>query len=367
MARKPPVLIVECLWTSRPGFAICRGVPESPTLQDVADKLGIHRTTVSLALRDYPRLALATRRKVQETARKMGYRPNPLVTALMRSRRSGKSVKHVVLAYVTCHPTRYGWRPPETVQPDFFPGAVARAKELGYKLEHFWLTEPGMTPQRFSDILTSRGINGLLIGRLPAGVHQMSLDWSRFCSVAMGLTLETPILHHVGEDHYYTTQFAMGRAISRGYQRIGFAFTTPNDYPRVGDRWLGGYLAQQMHLRRPDRLPPYQEGPNNQKKFLEWYFKWKPDALLLTRAQPARDWLTEAGVRVPRDVGLVELRNENLALGHSGVHHPPTKIGALGAEMLIGLLHRGETGIPTEPHEVLLAGHWAEGNTLPSR
>lgn len=38
--------------------------------------------------------------------------------------------------------------PPEG--PDQTSGAAEPATELGYKLEHFWLTEPGMTPARFA-------------------------------------------------------------------------------------------------------------------------------------------------------------------------------------------------------------------------
>jgi LacI family transcriptional regulator len=35
--------------------------------------------------------------------------------------------------------------------------------------------------------------------------------------------------------------------------------------------------------------------------------------------------------------------------------------------MLVGMMHRNETGVPTDPHEVLLAGKWREGNALPQR
>jgi LacI family transcriptional regulator len=32
--------------------------------------------------------------------------------------------------------------------------------------------------------------------------------------------------------------------------------------------------------------------------------------------------------------------------------------------MLIGLLHRDDTGVPEDQHEVLLTGEWLEGGTL---
>ena len=167
------------------------------TLQDVALRAGVHRTTVSLALRNHPRIPPETRARVQAIAAKLGYRANPLVSALMRSRRSGNAVKHVTLAYVTNHPTRYGWRPVQHDRPDFFPGAVQKARDLGYKLEHFWLAEPGMTPARFCDVLTARGIHGLIVGRLPPGQTALDLAWERFSCVALGMTLRTPQLQLV--------------------------------------------------------------------------------------------------------------------------------------------------------------------------
>ena len=170
-------------------------MPAPATLQDVAEKAGVHRSTVSLALRDNHRISAEVRAKIQRIADELGYRSNPLVTALMRSRRTRRAPRHVVLAYVTDYPTRYGWRPPHHDRPDYFPGAAARASELGYKLEHFWLGEPGMTPARFAQILASRGINGLLIGRLPPGKDEIQLPWEQCSAVALGLTLTKPDQH----------------------------------------------------------------------------------------------------------------------------------------------------------------------------
>ena len=63
---------------------------------------------------------------------------------------------------------------------------------------------------------------------------------------------------------------------------------------------------------------------------------------------------------------MVELE-DHPEQGSSGVYYDPAKVGALAVEMLLGLMHRNEKGIPADPHEVLLSGDWREGGTLPRR
>ncbi|ATC63711.1 LacI family transcriptional regulator [Nibricoccus aquaticus] len=341
-------------------------MPPKATLNDVAKRAGVHRSTVSLALRDHPRISEPVRLRIQGIAKKIGYRINPLVAALMQARRTKRAEKHVVLAYVTNHPTRFGWRPPHHNRPDYFPGATARARDFGYKIEHFWLAEPGMNPERFASILTARNINGLIIGRLPPGCHQLELPWERFSCVALGLTLHAPRLHHVTENHYSSAKQSMTHCIARGYRRIGFVFSEANDSPRVGERWLGAYLHEQLRLEPADRITPFlfKDDADNAAIFREWFRHNQPDALLVTHAPPVIEWLKPLGKTVPRDVGLVALVNDHPEQNYAGVHYDPAKLGALGIEMLIGLLHRDDTGIPSDQHEVLLTGEWLEGRTL---
>jgi LacI family transcriptional regulator len=336
------------------------------TLQDVADAAGVHRSTVSLALRDHPRISPAVRQRIHELAERLGYRVNPLVAALMASRRTGRETKHVTLAYITNYPTRYGWRPPHHDRPDFFPGAQARALDFGYRLEDFWLAEPGMTPERMAEILTARGIHGLIIGRLPPGQATLTLDWQRFSCVALGMTLTSPVLHHVTENHFSTVRQSLQRCRERGYRRPGFVFSGANDSPRVGDRWMGAFLSQQQYLPVADRIPMCPAVPADLDTFSKWFRKHRPDVLVAPHVRPMMDWLNELGIEVPRDVGLVGLEWYP-SLDCAGVRHDPAKIGGLAVEMLLGLMHRNETGVPSDQHEVLLTGKWHEGSTLPPR
>jgi DNA-binding LacI/PurR family transcriptional regulator len=332
------------------------------TLQDVAEKAGVHRSTVSLALRDNPRISADVRSKIQRIARELGYRSNPLVTALMRSRRTRRAPRHVVLAYVTDYPTRYGWRPPHHDRPDYFPGAAARAIELGYKLEHFWLGEPGMTAARFAHILSSRGINGLLVGRLPPGKSEIHLPWEQFSAVALGLTLSKPDLHRVAEDAFASAAIAMDHCLAKGFRRIGFVMSEPDDSPNMGDRWLGAYLRLQLRLLPENRIPycEYRAAEEFPAHFLRWFETHRPDVVLATHGDPVVSLLAGSGARRLQSTQVFLLVNDKPQEGLAGMHLDPGIVGALAVDMLVGMMHRGETGLPTEPHHVLVPGVWME-------
>jgi LacI family transcriptional regulator len=115
-----------------------------------------------------------------------------------------------------------------------------------------------------------------------------------------------------------------------------------------------------------DRLPLCPGEPSDAATFTQWFRRHRPDALLVPHAQKMIEWLRAIGAHVPRDVGVVELQDRPDS-GTSGVYYDPGKIGALAVEMLVGLMHRNETGVPDDQHEVMLTGEWREGTTLPRR
>ena len=61
---------------------------KNPTLQDIADRIGCARNTVSLALRGSTRISLKRRHQVEKVARQIGYVPN-LAARNLTTRKSG--------------------------------------------------------------------------------------------------------------------------------------------------------------------------------------------------------------------------------------------------------------------------------------
>ena len=55
-----------------------------PSCKTIAQEAGVSRMTVSMALRDHPRVAPETRKRIKKIAEAQGYTPDPNLTELMR-------------------------------------------------------------------------------------------------------------------------------------------------------------------------------------------------------------------------------------------------------------------------------------------
>src|SRR5437588_282643 len=131
------------------------------SLRKIAETAGISHSTVSRALRNDPSIPVVTRQRIKKIAEKMGYSRNALISTLMAQIKATKVAKYTsTIGYINMWETPdFGINFPSYRR--FFPGALTRANELGYGIEKFWFKEPGMTSQRLSRILISRGINGI--------------------------------------------------------------------------------------------------------------------------------------------------------------------------------------------------------------
>ena len=72
--------------------------------------------------------------------------------------------------------------------------------------------------------------------------------------------------------------------------------------------------------------------PADEKSFREWFARVRPDAVLANHARPVLVWLERMGLRVPQDVGLIDLAGDHPELECAGVYADfPHGAGELGA------------------------------------
>jgi LacI family transcriptional regulator len=332
------------------------------TMQKIADEAGVSRMAVSLALRNSPKISAQTRERIHEIANRLGYRPNPLVSALMTQLRDVRRVpRPTTLAFVTAFPTAEGWRRPGPFV-DFFDGAKARAEALGYTLEEWWARKPGLSEERFSEILYNRNIHGLLIAPLPAGGSTLQLHWPRFAAATIAFSLASPVIHRASNDQYHSILMAIEQLRARGYRRIGLAITEEQDV-RVQRKWSAGYLVDQQSLKPGDRVPSLLVSGQFGRAFQEWFQEHRPDAVL-TQESRCVEYLREIGWKVPGDVGVAHLALNESDTGFAGVNQNGQIVGASAIDLVDAQLRRNERGLPKSPKTVLIQGRWIDGPTV---
>jgi LacI family transcriptional regulator len=350
------------------------------TLSDIAKRAGVHVTTVSLAMRNHPRLPEATRQRIQALATEMGYTPDPLLRALVAYRGGVIERRNTpTLAYVTNWTTRWGWKN-VTAHPDFYEGALAKAKELGYVLEHFWMRDEGMSQERLGQILYSRGINGLIIashGREMGDALQFK--WENFSAVKIDYFPHQPALHNVTNNQCDIARLAMQKVIAAGYRRIGLVMHRGWDHA-VDHLWTAGYLCEQQVLSTRERIPthlfpepePVERWLTESKSevspepaaFAEWFEKYRPE-VIISKASFVLPLLKKMGLSVPRDVAFVDVFLDDFSGKTAGVKQNHTTVGALAVEILAGQLQHNKYGVPEIPTTTYVEGTWHNGQSCP--
>lgn len=334
------------------------------SLRDIAAEAKVNRATVSRALRNHTSIPPETRHRIQEIARRLDYRVNPLVSTVMSHARSEGKERYVgTLAYLTAWPTRNGWNSTAT-DHSYFAGASARAAQSNYRVEEFWLKEPRMTSRRMSDILQARGITGLILAPLPfppARGH-LSLDLSRFAAVTLGYSVWRPNVDRVASHHGNNLVRAVRELRRLGYRRIGLALLEGLD-ERVDRNLVVSFQIMQQGMSAANRLPVMLIKAPGKRDFARWVRVHRPDAVV-SFGGPAMQWLRDLGLSIPADVAYVELDLPDTSGACAGINQHSEALAATAVDLLVAQLHRNELGVPTLPKLMLIEGTWVYGATV---
>lgn len=332
-------------------------------MREVASRLGLHVSTVSLALRGVGRISAETRAKVAAAAKELGYEPNPLFSqAFSLARQTGERYRENLALIIEWEPG-----PDAFYQRGIVSGALQQAACLGYKLESFVVSGKPEQQRRVGRTLRARGIRGMIIvPRIGNRYPRLQFDWSQFAAVEIGRTLWHPLNLPQIETAGYTKILESLHLLKRiGYRRIGMAVEPGQNRHQNGIYWAA-YLLYQENLPTRQRIPIFgSKNPWDRKNFLKWAKMNKPDILYIhaSMADEIRAWLKEMDLRVPADVSLF-CTNVPPESELTGLQRDYAGMGRAAVEMVSILLQTGALGLSEHPRCLQIDEVWRAGETL---
>ena len=198
------------------------------TIRDIAEQLDLSKATVSKALNGYTDVSSATRDRVQQTARKMGYQPS----ATARNLRRGQTDKiglflNTAVDYVVDYLS------------GILPGAVKTAQGLGKNLVIYTITDHD--PSHLLAICRAGEVDGVILFSTHYDPDTMNmLLEDRFPLVVIGRDIPDERVSTVVPDYNGGSYLATQHLIDLGHRRI--AFTTRPELGSANEAHLNGHL-----------------------------------------------------------------------------------------------------------------------------
>jgi LacI family transcriptional regulator len=332
-----------------------------PSIQMIAQKVGLSKATVSRVLRNVPGHKAATRKKILKAAEELGYTSHPIMSAVMSSVRFKKTAQFSpVIAEIHCQP----WGRKRAWNMEILRKHIHKqANNLGYRIEEFDWFDPEIKPKRLMQIIRARGIRGVILEHFMEQKIHLDIDISDLAVVSVGGGFHSPRLHRVEVNYFGGLLTAIDQLRTYGYRRLGVAlpkfFETMSDFKREGALHIA---HQNMHPE--DRIPIFHMEEDKPFKGLkDWMTTYQPDCVLgVGRTLLKR--LDEMGYRFPEDLGFAHLGWHSSYKHLAGVNPNWSEIGYTAVNQVVEQLNRNAYGIPEHPLRILIDGSWVDGDSV---
>ena len=316
--------------------------------------------TVSLALRNHPRISTATRLRVQRAAAALGYRPDPQIAKLMHHLRVRRKPGYQAsIGALTTVPVGEE----NSYTREIINQAHRRAEELGYGFSLFRYANTLGTQPALQRMLRTRGVEGLLLLPVvtPRSVAEM-IDWSIFSVVTTTYGVLAPQFHRVVPHQFGNALRICERLASGGYRRIGLVLPAEHDL-RVHHGFSAAVAWQNLFggtdFIRPLIHPGLQPVEND---LARWFKREQPDVIIAAGDKECRFIAQRLELRVPGRVGFISATKAGWSI-FAGIEEQPGEIGVTAIEQVAGMIQRGEKGVPEVPKVTMIDGRWIDGRS----
>ncbi|CAN5624971.1 hypothetical protein BH09VER1_BH09VER1_14080 [soil metagenome] len=330
------------------------------TYRQIARLAGVSVAAVSLALRNRPGVSAATRQRIRDIVAQTGYRPNPLVTALMtRHRVHGTRRIRAIIALLT-HENLDPSRALHSTPIEFEEGARRACEEMGFALEVFWWKDFKENARRLFSTLRARSSPGVIFhgGEVPSWCRD---GWDTFALAAVGNRRRNVSSDFACADHYGNIISALHELSRRGYRRCGLAMASAlmegQNY-----RYVSAYHGWHIQAGRRS-LPPFLWKSWDPAGFRRWIRNYRPEVVIAEHHAPLEE-LRKMGCQIPGEIGFVHLSIEGHWEGFAGIRQNNIEAGAAAAHIVIDRINHNTYGPPQHPRAILVEGEWISGNSI---
>ena len=278
------------------------------TSQDVAERAGVSRTTVSLVLNDVKGVQISdeTRKRVLEIAHELDYVPEAAAQALARRR------VQIIGLILTRSPHHIA---SDTFLTQILDGLIDVVHEYKMRLL-IDILEPGSPTDTCLQLVRSKRIDGILLSGPRFNDEAVKvLEKEAFPTVLMG-HLPGTTCTSVDVDNFSAARSAVGHLIGVGHERIACITNAAPNFTAASER-LKGYqqaleeagISYNVDLVRYGDFDPYS-GYTQMQDLLKDFSKDSPtfSAVFVASdvvAYGAKAAIREHGLSVPEDIALV--------------------------------------------------------------
>ena len=339
----------------------------NPSHRSIAQLAGVSCATVSMALKNHPRISAATQKKVIAVAKQLGYSPNAgLARVMTEVRRVNPDKPIIALPTDWNHPSPWESNP---FMARFYSTVTQRAEELGFQIEEFWVHPKGISPKEFGKILNARNIPGLIIPPNFTAGKKFPFDLGNLAVVTHSKIFFKSQISKVEPNSLFNTMTALREIRKLGYRRVGllhlggasalqgtlleiesaFAY-----YARRG--WLGTPIE-------PFILDGFRLEDEAVDRMLQWIKTHRPD-VIFSNCPGLKVLLEQNGISVPGDIGVVCDGVIPTKENTTGIDLNSEVLDSLLVDVVVTQINCGQRGIPKVPVTMSVEGKWVKGSTV---
>jgi DNA-binding LacI/PurR family transcriptional regulator len=323
------------------------------TLEDIGKKLGLSRATISLALRNHPRISTATKERISIAARQMGYQPDQVARALATGR---SNLIGVVVPNTADH-----------VYAEVFRGIEDAAQAAGY---HVLLSngsyDPDHTAARIREMMRLK-LGGIMAAppfqseSSPLPPLWREIKRSGFPLVLLNRELNPAVFDQVTIDNRGGIRLAMECLASLGHKRVAY-ITGSVDMIPIRQRYDAfREYSSKYGFEADAEMVEYCElsakGGYESCAKLWSRLRKKPTAIMVFSDAPSLGvirYLSEHKVRIPEEVSVIGFdgtdSSEFSQISLSTVATPMYEMGKQAFHMLEETMERRQS----RPRSILL-------------